>query len=86
MTVKAQKVGAAITVIPLYGCHGFTQKGGDPVSKLYTVWLLPGEYATLMQALDTAIEHCAEYDITSLELAVIHLKESIKASTDFDNP
>lgn len=56
------------------------------MSKLYTVWLLPGEYATLMQALDTAIEHCAEYDITSLELAVIHLKESIKASTDFDKP
>lgn len=56
------------------------------MSKLYTVWLLPGEYATLMQALDVAIEHCAEYENTSLELAVIHLKDSIKCSTDFDNP
>ena len=55
------------------------------MSRLYTVWLLPGEYATLMQALDIAIEHCDEYDITSLELAVIQLKDSIKSSTDFDN-
>lgn len=56
------------------------------MSKLYTVWLLPGEYATLMQAIDIAIEHCVEYENTSLELAVIHLKDSIKCSTDFDNP
>ena len=80
--------GENCPIFPLPEGHGdfCKEEGGDPVSKLYTVWLLPGEYATLMQALDTAIEHCAEYDITSLELAVIHLKESIKASTDFDNP
>ena len=56
------------------------------MSKLYNIWLLPDEYATLMQALHIAIEHCIEYENTSLELAVIELKDSIIRSTDFDNP
>lgn len=46
--------------------------------ELKTIKLTPAEYELLLFALDTAIEHLAEYDYRKEECDIIWLKNAIK--------
>ena len=60
MTVKAGKVGVAITVILLYGCHGFIQKEGTLMDEFQRAALLDKVKTMPLDELNRLIKQAAE--------------------------